>query len=100
MEKTSLRAVIYRQGDNWIAQGLEYDIAEFGPTMKEALDGFIDALMATAMRSAKASSEPFANIPSAPHRFFEMFDEAGLPLTSMIGRHIPRVEPKIYEYAA
>jgi hypothetical protein len=70
MTDIKLRAVLYRQGDSWIVQGLEYDLVAHAKTMEGALQRFVETAKQTAARSKELSGEAFAGIAAAPERFF------------------------------
>jgi predicted RNase H-like HicB family nuclease len=44
MNNNSLKTIVYKEGEQYIAQCLDVDVASFGNTKKEALDMLIDAL--------------------------------------------------------
>lgn len=73
-----LRAVVYRDGDWWIAVCLEYGVAtqargreQIGPELQRALQVQIRA-------SRKHGIEPFAGLSEAPDRYWRMFEARGV----------------------
>lgn len=70
-----IRGVIFKDGDKWVGQCLEYDIGAQADTQEDAvryLDAVIDA---EREESVNRHGEPFQGIPPAPGRFFEMWDQ-------------------------
>ena len=70
--RLSLRIVLYREGDSWVAHCLENDLVGDGETRQEALESLAEAIMI----QFQASRE-FNNLANffrpADSRIFEMF---------------------------
>lgn len=90
-----LRVVIYRDGDLYMAQGLELDIATQAkdiPSLLARLDLTIEAECAM---SRERGGEPFSGISPAPNYFHGLWDKRIASLTQLqisIGHHIRKVE--------
>lgn len=63
------------QGTMWVAQGLEYDIAAQGKTLKEAQDAFERAFVGQVIVNLHHGKEPMENVPAAPADFWHKFHE-------------------------
>ena len=59
----------------WIAQGLEYDIAAQGTSLKEVQERFAHTLIAQSLVDLRQGKDVFEGIPSAPRTYWEQFDE-------------------------
>jgi hypothetical protein len=74
-ENRDIRAVIFQEGDLWVAQCLEYDIgaqAHDFDTVQRRLSLAIEVEQSTSM---EAHGKEFAGIDRAPARFFEMWEK-------------------------
>ena len=72
----TIRVVIYRQGGQWIAQSLEYDLAAQAKTLNLAMRRWIDTLIDALEHTGQRFGEPLVGIERAPERFHIMFDDA------------------------
>jgi hypothetical protein len=72
-----LRAVAFQSGSNWVAQCLEYDIATQAETLDDLPYELERILVAHILVGRKEGLLPFAEIPKAPRRFWEMYKRAG-----------------------
>ena len=71
-----LRVIIYRDGDIWVAQCLEFDIGAQAPD-RETLQVRLSAIINAEIReSVQHHGEPFAGIDPAPDYFREMWENA------------------------
>jgi hypothetical protein len=79
MPEYRIRAVIFREGEHWVAQCLEYRYAiqtrELGNIPKE----LGECLAAQILVSRQLGIEPFHGFEPAPRRFWEMYERA-IPL--------------------
>lgn len=64
-----VRVLVGPWGDQWIAQGLEYDIAAQGPSAALALRSFVRLLHARIRLDLQRNREPLADLPPAPEHF-------------------------------
>ncbi len=63
--------LLHRDGDAWVAQCLEKDLAAQGPNPEEAKKRFLRALGAQIAWDLQDKREPLSNLPQAPQRYFE-----------------------------
>ncbi|MCW5695169.1 MAG: hypothetical protein KIS96_00395 [Bauldia sp.] len=75
-----MNALVFRDGDHWIAQGLEFDIAAQASSLDDIHGAFFKALAANAAASIELGLEPFEGIGAAPQRFWSMWEAARLRL--------------------
>ena len=78
MEKEhTIRAVVFKNGKTWIAQCLEYDIATQAISIDMLLYELERILVAHLLvADEEGLPQPFADIPKAPRRFWEMYKRA------------------------
>lgn len=84
--ETNLRVIVYPEGDMYIAQCLEADIATQAhdiPTLLERLDLTIDAECAM---SRERNQQPFENVAPAPNYFQDLWEKRSVTLKHV---HIP-----------
>lgn len=74
-----LRAVIFRSGDWWVGQCLEYDIAAQAKVLKDLPYQLERAIVGHIVVAEENHLDPFAAMSPAPQRYWKMF-EAGLKL--------------------
>lgn len=74
MDSNPIRIVVYRDGEAWVAQCLEFDIGTQAESPNELRDRLDDVIAMEAAISAKYHGKPFAGIDPAPQRFFDMWD--------------------------
>jgi hypothetical protein len=75
-DEHKIHAVIFRNGEWLIAQCLEHDIATQAHELKELLYDVERILSAHILVADQDGSEPFANLPKAPRRFWQMYKDA------------------------
>src|SRR5262245_35981392 len=75
-----ISAVIFREGDLWIAQALEYDICIQAKSLEEVPKAFSRAVIANAVVCVDLGREPCEGIAPAPKKFWEMFRLAQLKM--------------------
>lgn len=63
----SLRVIVFKEGDVWIAQGLELDVSAQGPDLKAVKERFLATL-----RSEFEHGDP-QTIGPGPSKFFSMW---------------------------
>jgi hypothetical protein len=81
-----LRVIMFRDGNQWVAQCLEYDIgaqAQDLETLEARLGVALDVEFET---SLEVHGVPFAGINPAPPHFHEMWGRAQAPLSPAIPR--------------
>jgi predicted RNase H-like HicB family nuclease len=76
-----VRTVIFREGDWWVAQCLEFDIATQAKTLKDLAYDLQRVLVGHMVVCRQEGITPFTNLPKAPEKYWEMFSE-GLELSA------------------
>lgn len=69
-----VRVLVVRQGSEWLAQGLEYDVAAQGPSDESALNAFARIIRAHIRHDYELGREPFEGVPPAPERFIQVWE--------------------------
>lgn len=80
----TVRVVTFREGEWYVAQCLEWDLATQARSPEALLDEVRRLLTAHVVAARETGREPFANLPAAPLRFHRMWelarDSGDLPL--------------------
>jgi hypothetical protein len=96
-QRTEIRVVVYREGDHYVAQGLEFDICVQAGSLDELQERFSRTAFATLAVCLERGTDPREAVPRAPAEFWEMFEEAKVQLTRADVRsqqdHSPVVVP-------
>lgn len=66
---------MFKSGDLWVGQCLEYDIAAQAKTLKELSYQLERALVGHLMIARDNGMEGFQNVPKAPARYWQMFED-------------------------
>lgn len=74
--ETVIRAVAFQEGDAWVVQGIEYDIAAHAWEPADLPAAFMRAVVDTVMITESLGRRALEGIKPAPDRFREMFDSA------------------------
>lgn len=76
--KTSLtvNVVAFRDGDLWVAQCIDFDIAARSDTLPKAMKAFQRAFVANLVANRELGRTELEGVPPAPQRFREMFESA------------------------
>lgn len=77
-----MRAVLFRDGDMWVAQCLEHDIGSQGNSLEEVITRLHVAINAERMESLERNKVEFAGIPAAPDRYHKLWHKQA-------GRFVP-----------
>jgi hypothetical protein len=88
-----VRVVVIRQGSQWLAQGLEYNLATQGPSDKHAIDAFVRVLRAHLRKDASLGREPLEGVPEGPAHFHRFWDESRAEMRPLYGDHEAGVPP-------
>lgn len=72
-KKLQIKAVIFKEGDWWVAQCLEHDIAAQAKTPKDLAYEIQRTLIGHLIISKQEGITPFQNIPKAPDRYWNLF---------------------------
>lgn len=74
-EKMDVRAVVFKSGDHWMVQCLEFDVAAQATSVKDVTYQFERAMVAHMVIARENNMEPFTNVPKAPKRYWKMFED-------------------------
>ncbi len=91
----NLRVIVYRDGDHYVAQGLELDIATQAGDISSLLTRFDLTIEAECAMSRERGGEPFAGIGPAPNFFHGLWEKRSVSLQHLqvkIGHHFQNVE--------
>lgn len=81
MKRIEVNVVAFQEGDVWVAQCVEYDIAAFAKNILDLPKAFERALAANVCANADLGRKAFDGIPQAPGRFRELFENAKFNVT-------------------
>src|SRR5262245_22221712 len=81
MAEIHIRAVAFAEGDAWIVQGIDYDIAAHASDPAALPDAFMKAVVENVCISLHLGREPLHGIGPAPRKYQKMFEEAGAVLS-------------------
>lgn len=76
MKPVQIRAVVFGEGDWWIIQLLEYDLATQVRRLENVGGEFRRLLLGQMAANAALGVEPFHGFSRAPKRFWEMYERA------------------------
>jgi hypothetical protein len=65
----SVSVLLHRDGDAWVAQCLEYDVAAQGVDIPDAKDNFLSTLEAQIRFDLADGKTPLADLPPAPRSY-------------------------------
>lgn len=103
MTTRTIRAVLFREGEWWVAQCLEFDLATQARTLKD-LHYELEKLLIGQLVAGEASGrEPFKGLPKAPAKYWDLWEEAGstvAPRTRSFDEHSLRSSPPRLELRA
>lgn len=84
-----------REGEYWVAQCLEFDIAAQGLTIAEAKNAFELTFVSQIIVDLHHNEEPLAKIPHAPAAYWQRFKKAER-LDDRIQLYVPENVPPAY----
>jgi hypothetical protein len=76
MNENQIRAVVYKEGDWWIIQGLEYDFVAVAKRFEEVSEEIRRFLRVLVSASAQRGVEPFHGYSAAPRKYWKMYEKA------------------------
>lgn len=99
----SISAVIFQEGDQYVAQGLEHDICAFGKTLSDCQRKFARAVLSNAVVCVDREEGCLDAIPKAPQKYWDMFEAAHVSVgkvedekTTVVQHHpAPTVRPRM-----
>ncbi len=68
------RFLVGRQGNQWLAQSVDFDLAAQAPDQEAVIAAFARVLRAHRQRAYELGMIPFANLPEAPIKFVQAWD--------------------------
>lgn len=92
VEKRELHILFIKDGDNWTAQCLDYDIAAQGPTIRVAIHRFFSSFYAMIAFDKEHGRQPLQGFPRAPSRFWEAWSEAESLISQAPGSVPPGID--------
>ena len=103
-----INVLIFREGEWWVAQCLEYDIAAQARTLNDLLYEFQRMFFGRIKMAETLGIDPFDDIPAAPAEYRKLFESSqtvkvGFKPMDDISKYIPAAhmlpkEAAIYEY--
>jgi hypothetical protein len=97
----TIHAVVFRSSDGYVAQCLEYDIATQATSVSALLYEVDRIIAAHLLLADQEGNEPFASIPRAPRRFWQMYREANARLEPVRHARFPtKAQPRLELRAA
>ena len=74
--EVQIRAIAFQEGDVWVVQGIEYDIAAHASDPAKVPAAFTRAILENAAIAKHLGRKPLEGIKPAPDRYREMFERA------------------------
>lgn len=74
MKTIHIRAVLFQEAGWWCGQCLEHDIATQARSFDELKSELLHAISIHAELAVERGQEPLAALPTAPERYFQMYD--------------------------
>ena len=71
-----LSVLLLREGETWVAQCLEYDLAAQGKSLAEVKDAFAKTFCGQIMVDLHHAVEPLGSFAQAPKRYWYLFKNA------------------------
>ena len=71
-----ISVVLLQEGDYWVTQGLEYDIAAQGKTISEAKKAFERTITGQIFMDIRENRKPLQGIEKAPQEYWDKFERA------------------------
>jgi hypothetical protein len=76
MPEQTIRAVVFKEGDWWIIQGLEYDFVALARRREDVPNELRRWLLALACASQQHGVELFHGYTPAPRKYWRMYEQA------------------------
>ena len=76
MRPHTISAVVFREGEFWVAQCLEYDIATQAKSLRDLQYELQRTLVGHIVASNEAGQQPFEKLAPAPKPYWDMFATA------------------------
>jgi hypothetical protein len=85
-----VHAVAFKEGETWVAQGIEYDIVAHSREVTALPQAFMRAVLENILITEHLGRRPLEGIKAAPQRFRDLLDDAITEMTPV--KKDPRVE--------
>ena len=72
----SMNAVAFQEGNVWVVQGIEYNLAVVARSVQDIPKAFANALVERFLVADHLKVDPFQGLGPAPQRFHQMFEDA------------------------
>jgi hypothetical protein len=103
--ENTIRVVLYPQGNTWIAQALEYDLAACAASIRESMKRMVATIADAHAFTVQKFGRPFEGIEPAPARFFDMFEQADFDISPRdleddelpVGEILPHIAARFLE---
>lgn len=82
----AISAVLFYQGEQWVGQCLQYDVAAQASTLEDVQYELMRVLMSHAALDIERGVEPLGSLPQAPRIYWKKFDEG----QKLVSRGRPR----------
>lgn len=82
-DEIRISAVAFKEGDAWVIQGIEYDIAAYADTMSALNNAFSRAVIENCVITERLGRQPLEGIKPAPEHFRTMFEHAEIELRNV-----------------
>ena len=69
------RVLLFKEGDHWVAQGLEYDVAAQGRSREETKAAFQRTFIGRLLFDVERGREPLKGVERAPAQYWKVFAE-------------------------
>ena len=93
--RIDLSVLLTQEGDFWVAQCLEYDIAAQGKDLREVKFRFAQTVVSQIAINVRFEQSPLEDISQAPEQYWNKFHDA-----SVLGREpirVPEFVPPAYQ---
>ena len=71
-----ISVLLFKEGDAWVAQGLEHDLAAQGPSIELVQRAFLSALAGQFKLDLQQKRAPLSHLQPAPMRYWRAWDQA------------------------
>lgn len=89
MHELVISAVAFKEGDSWVVQGIEYDIAAHANDPSDLPKALCRALAENFCITQALGRQPMEGVKPAPARFRELFNKARTTLGSVTSLNSP-----------
>ncbi|OQW59784.1 MAG: hypothetical protein A4S17_02510 [Proteobacteria bacterium HN_bin10] len=91
MSTRTINAIVFKEGDVWVIQGIELDIVARASNVADAPEAFMRAVADNAVITEELGRAPLAGIRPAPEHFRLMFERAKTALSLVQDVTFPRL---------